>query len=143
MAETQQQYYYNVNHPTTSDTITNSTASLFLTLAILLPLGAFLFLLSGFTLALTITAIILAAPLFLIFSPLLLSLAALLAFVLTGFVASGALYVAGILTFEWLAGYLRRIGWSEQLEQAKRWTNDVASHVAKRTKEPVMSKSQE
>ncbi|MED6159199.1 hypothetical protein PIB30_040056 [Stylosanthes scabra] len=141
MAKTQhsQHYYYNVNHPT----FTNSTASLFLPLAILLPLGAFLFLLSGFTLAITITAIILAAPLFLIFSPLLLPLAILLGFVLTGFVASGALFVTGILTFEWLAGYLRRIGWPEQLEEAKRWTNDVASHVAKRTKEHVVSKAQE
>ncbi|CAN6207749.1 unnamed protein product [Urochloa humidicola] len=80
------------------------------TAALVVPLGGALLGASGLALAATLTGLALAAPLLVLFSPMLAPAALAAALAATALLASGALGVAGVSALAWAAGYLRRGG---------------------------------
>ncbi|XP_054820248.1 oleosin Cor a 15-like [Prosopis cineraria] len=144
MADTRQDYYHYQHKPMYASE--SPSASQVLALAALLPLGAFLLLLAALTLAATVLGIAVSAPLFVIFSPVLLPAALLLGLAVAGLLTSGAFGVTALSSFTWLANYVRRSRLPEQLEYAKhraRETISQAAQSAKEAGEAVLSKVQE
>ncbi|XP_068642116.1 oleosin Cor a 15-like [Aristolochia californica] len=103
----------------------------------LFPVGGILLTLSGLTLAASIIGLLLATPVFLIFSPVLVPAAIVLSLAVTGFLTSGAFGITGLSSLSWIVNYFRgaREKVPEQLEYAKRRMADAAGHVGQRTKE--------
>ena len=120
-----------------------------LTVVTLFPLGAFLLLLAGLTFAGSLICLAVSAPLFVIFSPVLVPAALTIAAAVAGFLTSGAFGITGLSSLSWLANYLRRIRMTalpETAEQAKRIVQDTAGHLGPKTRETaqvVQSKAQE
>ncbi|CAN6221361.1 unnamed protein product [Urochloa humidicola] len=85
-------------------------ASTAATAALVVPLGSALLGASGLALAVTMTGLALAAPLLVLFSPVLVPAALAAALAAMVLLASGALGVAGVSALAWAAGYLRRGG---------------------------------
>lgn len=138
----QPQYQYQ-HRPT--EKVTPSSSQV-LALSTLVPLGAFLLLLSGVTLTGTVIGLAVTTPLFVIFSPVLLPAVLVIGLAVTGFLASGAFGVTALSSFAWLTNYVRGSRWPEQPEHAKRPAEETMGHVAKRTKEvgeAELSKAQE
>ena len=85
-------------------------ASTVATAALLVPLGAALLGASGFALAATLAGLALAAPLLVLFSPVIVPAALAAALAVSGFLASGGLGVAGVSALAWASGYVWRGG---------------------------------
>ncbi|CAA6673064.1 unnamed protein product [Spirodela intermedia] len=83
------------------------SASQVLAVATLLPIGGVLLALSGATLAGTVIGLAVTAPLFIIFSPVLVPAAIVVTLAVTGFLASGAFTLTGLSSISWLVNYLR------------------------------------
>jgi hypothetical protein len=88
----------------------NPQASALALAALLVPLGGSLLGLSGLLLLATLAGLALAVPLVVLFSPVLVPAALGTALAAAGFVAAGALAVAGLSTLVWILGYVRRGG---------------------------------
>lgn len=101
----------------------------------LLPVGGTLLLLSGLTLAGTLTCLALATPLFIICSPVLVPAALVIGLAIAGFLTSGAFGVTALSSFSWLASFLRRMRVPEQMEQAKRRIQDTTGQIGQKVKE--------
>lgn len=124
------------------------SASQVVAVAALLPIGGVLLALSGATLAGTVIGLAVTAPLFVIFSPVLVPAAIVVALAVTGFLASGAFTLTGLSSISWLVNYLR--GLRERapgyVDEAKRRMHEAAGHVEQRTKETgqrIQSRAQE
>uniref|UniRef100_A0ACD5ZML5 Uncharacterized protein n=1 Tax=Avena sativa TaxID=4498 RepID=A0ACD5ZML5_AVESA len=89
---------------------TNPRASALALAALLVPLGGSLLGLSALVLLFTLGGVALAVPLAVLFSPVLVPAALGAALAVAGFVAAGALAVAGLSTLVWIVGYVRRGG---------------------------------
>ncbi|KAG8378801.1 hypothetical protein BUALT_Bualt07G0022700 [Buddleja alternifolia] len=97
----------------------------------LFPVGGILLCLAGLTLAGTLIGLTIAAPLFVIFSPILIPAVLTLALAVTGFLASGAFGITALSSVSWLINYVRRIRGSlpEHLEHGRRRLQDTAGSV--------------
>ncbi|KAJ7956198.1 Oleosin [Quillaja saponaria] len=111
------------------------SSSQVLAVVTLFPVGAFLLLLAGLTLTGTLVGLAITTPLFLLFSPILVPAVLVIGLAVTGFVTSGAFGVTALSSFSWLVNFLRQSGTGEQLEHAKRWTQDTAGQLAQKTQD--------
>ncbi|CAM8933809.1 unnamed protein product [Rhodiola kirilowii] len=103
----------------------------------LFPLGAFLLILSGLTLAATIIGLAIATPLFILFSPVLVPAALTIFLAVTGFLTSGAFGVTGLSSVSWIVNYIRRMRGSvpESMDYMKRRAGDAVGYLGQKTKE--------
>ncbi|XWS60047.1 hypothetical protein CRYUN_Cryun07bG0000400 [Craigia yunnanensis] len=103
----------------------------------LLPVGGTLLLLAGLSLIGTLVGLTIATPIFLIFSPVLVPAALVIAGSIAGFLISGAFGIIGLSSLSWIANYLRRMrgSMSQQLDQAKRRSQDTAGYLGQRTRD--------
>ncbi|MED6217837.1 hypothetical protein PIB30_021314 [Stylosanthes scabra] len=139
------QYYHHHQEVIVSDTKEDSSSQI-LVLATLLPFGASLLFLAGVTLLATLIGVALATPLFVIFSPVLIPAALVIAFSVAGFLTSGAFGVTSVSSFAWMASYLRRSRLQESLLHAKDRAQQIMSNMAQRAKEAgdtVINKAQD
>lgn len=145
MAEPYQQedYYYNHTGTQSRTGKPNPTTSQVLALATLVPFGASLLILAGLTLAATVIGLTITAPLFVIFSPILLPAALLIGLAVAGFVTSGAFGVTSLSSFAWLANYLRRTRLLERLKPPLQAAAETMAQRAGEVVESVESKAQE
>lgn len=100
-------------------------------------IGTVLLILSGLTLTGTVIALILATPLLVIFSPILVPAAIVLFLAATGFVFSGGCGVAALATLAWIYNYVagkHPVG-ADQLDYARMKIADTARDVKERAKE--------
>ncbi|XVE56323.1 hypothetical protein DITRI_Ditri04bG0000500 [Diplodiscus trichospermus] len=114
----------------------------------LLPVGGTLLLLAALSFIGTLVGLAIAAPIFLIFSPVLVPAALVIAGSLAGFLTSGAFGITGLSSFSWIANYLRRMrgSMSHPPDQAKRRSQDAAGYLGQRTKDvghKIQNRSQE
>ncbi|KAL5544093.1 hypothetical protein UlMin_007877 [Ulmus minor] len=124
-----------------------STSQILAVLA-LLPVGGTLLLLSGLILAGTVVGLSVSAPLFVIFSPVLVPAAIVIGLAVGGFLTSGAFGITGVSSLAWLANHLRgaKASLPETAEQAKRRVQDTAGYLGQKTRETgqaIQSKAQE
>ncbi|XP_068639134.1 oleosin H2-like [Aristolochia californica] len=100
----------------------------------LFPVGGILLTLSGLTLTASVIGLLLAIPIFLLFSPVLVPAAIVISLAVTGFLASGAFGITGLSSLSWIVSYFRgaRAKMPEQLEHAKR---RMAEATGQRTKD--------
>ncbi|OWM90522.1 hypothetical protein CDL15_Pgr014825 [Punica granatum] len=104
----------------------------------LLPVGAILLLLAGLTLAGTLIGIAVTAPLFVIFSPILVPATLLIAFAVTGFLTSGAFGITALSAISWIVNFIRNMrgaSLSEQVDHAKLRALETIGYLGHRTKE--------
>ncbi|XVF49296.1 hypothetical protein PTKIN_Ptkin04bG0000200 [Pterospermum kingtungense] len=98
------------------------SSSKVLAVVTLLPVGGTLLVLAGMSLIGTLVGLAIATPIFMIFSPVLVLAALVIAGSIAGFLTSGAFGIIGLSSLSWIANYLRgmRGSMSQQLDQAKR-----------------------
>ncbi|KAK8960266.1 Oleosin 18.2 kDa [Platanthera guangdongensis] len=112
----------------------------------LFPVGGILLALSGLTLAGTVIGLVVTTPLFVIFSPVLVPAAIVVALAVAGFLSSGAFGLTAVTSLAWIVNYLRGgrgaedvrdLGSSmhEQMEHVKRRMAEAAGHVGQKTKD--------
>ncbi|XVE67877.1 hypothetical protein DITRI_Ditri09bG0023300 [Diplodiscus trichospermus] len=103
----------------------------------LLPVAGTLLALAGLTLTGTIIGLLVATPLFLLFSPVVVPAAITVFLAVTGFLSSGAFGLTGLSSLNYVFNILRRATGTEQLdlEHAKRRMQDMAAYVGQKTKE--------
>ncbi|XP_041999716.1 oleosin H2-like [Salvia splendens] len=108
-----------------------------LAVAILFPFGSILLSLSVLILTSTLFCIAVSAPLFLLFSPIIVPAVITLALAVVGFLTSGVFGITALSSFMWIVTYFRkmRASWPEQFEQARRRVGDAASHVGQSVRE--------
>ncbi|GFP99746.1 oleosin 18.2 kDa [Phtheirospermum japonicum] len=111
------------------------SATQILAVVTLLPVGGSLLGLAGIILAGTLTGLALAAPLFLICSPVLVPAAILLAGAVTGFLTSGAFGLTGLSSFSWLFNSFRQATGQEPLEYARQRVQEGIIQVGEKTKQ--------
>ncbi|KAL1211284.1 Oleosin 5 [Cardamine amara subsp. amara] len=101
------------------------------------PVGGMLLTIAGLTLAGSVIGLMLAFPLLLIFSPVIVPAAFVIGLATTGFLASGALGLAGLSSMSWVLNHIRRAGVNmpDELEEAKQRLADMAEYVGQRTKD--------
>ncbi|XP_017217458.1 oleosin H2 [Daucus carota subsp. sativus] len=107
-----------------------------MTILTVFPLGGLLLLLSCITLTGTIIALVVATPLFVIFSPVLVPAVVALALAVTGLLTSGAFGVTALSSLAWLVKYLRRggrDGGGHAAEMGKRRVRDTAGYGGRRS----------
>ncbi|GER38490.1 oleosin [Striga asiatica] len=109
------------------------TTSQILTVVSLVPVGGFLLTVSGLTLAGTLIGLAVSAPLFVIFSPVIVPAFLAFALAVTGFLTAGVFGVTALSSVTWLLSYLRRMreGTPEHME---RRVLDTAGRVGERTR---------
>ncbi|PIN21190.1 hypothetical protein CDL12_06111 [Handroanthus impetiginosus] len=114
-----------------------SSTSQVLAVVTLFPVGSFLLILAGLTLAGTLIGLTVATPLFVIFSPIIGPAVLTIALAVAGFLTSGAFGITALSSISWLLNYVRRTRGSlpEQLEHARRRVQDTASHMGQKTRE--------
>ncbi|KAI4343718.1 hypothetical protein L6164_011034 [Bauhinia variegata] len=144
MADLQQNYRQNQQHPTqvTQSQSKAPSSSQVIALVTIIPVGAILLILGGLTLAGTLIGLAVTAPLFVIFSPVLIPAALLIALAVTAFLTSGAFGITAVSSFAWLANYVRRSRIPDQLEHLKRRSEETAEHAAQRVKEAAQEAGQ-
>ncbi|XP_031477741.1 oleosin Cor a 15 [Nymphaea colorata] len=103
----------------------------------LFPVGGTLLTLSGVTLTGTLIGLALLTPLFLLFSPVIVPAAILIALSVAGFLASGAFSLTAISSFSWLYKQVSGKGGPvmEQIEHVKRRAQETAGQVGQRARE--------
>ncbi|PNX95759.1 oleosin [Trifolium pratense] len=129
MAEPQRDddYYYGyqqqpISYTTQTQTRTrkgikfNPSTSQIIVLATLVPFGATLLILAGLTLTATVIGLAITTPLFIFFSPVLFAAAVVIGFAIAGFLTSGAFSITSLSSFAWVASYLRRTRFFDQLK---------------------------
>ncbi|KAJ4820106.1 Oleosin [Rhynchospora pubera] len=124
------------------------TRSQAIAVAILFPTGGFLLTLSGLALTASVVGMGLLAPVFLLFSPVLVPAALLMALVVTGFLTSGALGLGGLSSLACFARAARDLVTKapETIEQSKRKMAEAAGAAGQKAKEVAQalpSKAQE
>ncbi|KAJ6882265.1 oleosin 16.4 kDa-like [Populus alba x Populus x berolinensis] len=103
----------------------------------------------GLTLVGTLVGLALTAPVFVIFSPVLVPTALVIGLGVSGFLASGAFGVTALSSLSWMAGHLQSLirgPLTQTLDQAKRKAQETAGQVgqkARETAQNVQSKAQE
>ncbi|XVF48611.1 hypothetical protein PTKIN_Ptkin03bG0204000 [Pterospermum kingtungense] len=100
-------------------------------------LGAALLLLSGLTLTGTVIAVIIATPLMVIFSPILVPAAIATFLAITGFLFSGGCGVAAITVLTWMYNYVQGkhpLG-ADQLDYARDMLSSTARNMSEKAKE--------
>ncbi|GMI90704.1 hypothetical protein like AT3G01570 [Hibiscus trionum] len=102
-------YHFHENAPSTSKVLTVAT---------ILPIGGTLLLLSGFSFIGSLIVLAIAAPVFLIFSPVLVPAALLIAGSIAGFLTSGAFGITALSSLSWIVNFLlgRRGSMSQQMQ---------------------------
>ncbi|KAG6471763.1 oleosin 18 kDa-like [Zingiber officinale] len=113
------------------------TASQVVTVAAMFPLGGLLLTLSGLALAGSVVGLVVLAPLFLLFSPVLVPAALVLALAVTGFLASGALGCTGVSSLAYTMRQARAAlqQGPKQVDYAKRRVAETAGHLGQKTRE--------
>lgn len=117
----------------------------------LLPVGGTLLALAGFTLAATVIGLLVATPVFIIFSPVLIPAILTVLLAVTGFLSSGALGLTGLSSFSYVFnrwGTLRGKQQQDNQDQfnKRRTLQDMAEYVGQKTKETgqkIESKAQQ
>ncbi|CAH2055378.1 unnamed protein product [Thlaspi arvense] len=101
------------------------------------PVVGTLLTIAGVTLAGSVIGLMLAFPLFLIFSPVIVPAAFVIGLAMTGIMASGAIGLTGLSSMSWVLNYIRRARehMPEELEEAKQRLADMAEYVGQRTKD--------
>ncbi|KAL3716838.1 hypothetical protein ACJRO7_008420 [Eucalyptus globulus] len=110
-----------------------STAQV-LTVVTLVPVGFFLLLLAGLTFAGTLIGLAVTAPLFILFSPVLIPAALTIGLAVAGFLTAGAFGITGLAFFTWTLRMMREL-LPEPVGQAQRKMQDAAGHLGQRTKD--------
>ncbi|KAJ0989034.1 hypothetical protein J5N97_007390 [Dioscorea zingiberensis] len=105
----------------------------------LLPVGGGLLGLSGVTLAVTVLGLALAAPLFLLCSPVLVPALVVISLAVAGFLASGAMGLTGLSSLSWILDKVRRGSVPEQMEHPKRLMAEAAGQAGQRVRETGQS----
>uniref|UniRef100_A0A7N0T604 Oleosin n=1 Tax=Kalanchoe fedtschenkoi TaxID=63787 RepID=A0A7N0T604_KALFE len=115
----------------------SSNTSQILAVVTLFPLGAFLLLLAGLTLAATLIGLAITTPLFILFSPVLVPAALAIALAVTGFLTSGAFGVTGLSSLSWIINHIRQARGSvpDQMDYMKRRAGDVVGFLGQKTKD--------
>ncbi|XP_010528231.1 PREDICTED: oleosin 21.2 kDa-like [Tarenaya hassleriana] len=113
-----------------------------------IPVGGTLLALAGLALAGSVIGLMIATPLFIIFSPVIVPAAITIGLAVTGFLSSGLFGLTGLSSISWVMNYLRgtRRSMPEQMEYAKRRMADVVGYTGQKTKDvgqTVQSKAQE
>ncbi|WRX33313.1 Oleosin - like 6 [Theobroma cacao] len=100
-------------------------------------LGATLLFLSGLTLTGTVMALIMATPLMVIFSPILVPAGVVIFLVITGFLFSGGCGVAAITALSWIYNYVRgkHPPGADQLDYARNTLARTARDMTEKAKE--------
>lgn len=113
------------------------SASRIAAVVILLPIGFGLLALSGITLVGTLIGLAVTAPLFLLFSPVVVPAAFVIGLAVTAILASGAFGLTGLSSLSWVLKYLMEATRSmpESLDQAKRRMQEMAGFVGQKTRE--------
>ncbi|KAG6424743.1 hypothetical protein SASPL_115163 [Salvia splendens] len=109
----------------------------------LLPVGGSLLGLAGITLVGSLLGLAVATPLFVIFSPILLPAAILIAGTVAAFLTSGAFGLTGLSSLSWV---FRQATGQEPLDYAKRRVQEGTMYVGEKTKQvgdTIKSKAQE
>ncbi|CAE6203907.1 unnamed protein product [Arabidopsis arenosa] len=119
-----------------------------LSLLIGVPVVGSLLALAGLLLAGSVIGLMVALPLFLLFSPVIVPAALTIGLAMTGFLASGMFGLTGLSSISWVMNYLRgtRRTVPEQLEYAKRRMADAVGYAGQKGKEMgqhVQSKAQD
>lgn len=110
-------------------------------LVTLFPVGAFLLFLAGLALTGSVLGLAVTAPLFVIFSPVIVPAALIIGLAVTGFLASGAFGITGLSAFSWIVNYFRGYRTSGGpsmgmgMEQVTRRAHEMAREVGQKTKE--------
>lgn len=124
------------------------TATQALTVAIMFPLGGLLLTLAGLTLTGSVIGLVVLAPVFLLFSPVLVPAALLMALAVAGFLASGAFGLTGLsslgYTLKQARGVVQRA--PEQIDYGKRRMAEAAGQMGQKTKDvgqAVQSRAEE
>lgn len=112
------------------------------------PVVGSLLALAGLLLAGSVIGLMVALPLFLLFSPVIVPAALTIGLAMTGFLASGMFGLTGLSSISWVMNYLRgtRRTVPEQLEYAKRRMADAVGYAGQKGKEMgqhVQSKAQD
>ncbi|CAN6585405.1 unnamed protein product [Malus baccata var. baccata] len=110
-----------------------SSASDFLAIATLVPVGGTLLLLAGLTLAGTIIGLAVTTPLFVIFSPILVPAVVVIFLSVTGILTSGAFGVTALSSFSWLAHYLSRSRLPQTMGQKVQETTGYLGQMVQET----------
>ncbi|XP_051117547.1 oleosin H1-like [Andrographis paniculata] len=111
------------------------TAAQILAVVTLLPVGASLLGLAGIILVGTLIGLAVATPLFVIFSPVLVPAAILLAGAVTGILTSGAFGLTGLSSLSWVLNSFRQVTGRQPLDYAKRRMQETAWTVGEKTKQ--------
>ncbi|PIN04487.1 hypothetical protein CDL12_05454 [Handroanthus impetiginosus] len=122
-----------------------STAQI-LAIITLLPVTGTLLGLAGITLVGTLIGLAVAIPLFVIFSPVLVPAAILVAGAVTAFLTSGAFGLTGLSSLSWVLTSFRRAKGQDPLDYAKRGVQEGTVYVGEKTKqvgETIKSKAGE
>uniref|UniRef100_A0A7N0VDV3 Oleosin n=1 Tax=Kalanchoe fedtschenkoi TaxID=63787 RepID=A0A7N0VDV3_KALFE len=103
----------------------------------LFPLGGFLLLLAGLTLAATVVGLAITTPLFILFSPVLVPAALAISLAVAGFLTSGAFGVTGLSAVSWIINYVRRMRGSvpDQMDYMQRRAGEAMGFLGQKTKE--------
>ncbi|URD90808.1 hypothetical protein MUK42_26661 [Musa troglodytarum] len=124
------------------------TATQALTVAIMFPLGGLLLTVAGLTLTGSVIGLVVLAPVFLLFSPVLVPAALLMALAVAGFLASGAFGLTGLsslgYTLKQAMGVVQRA--PEQIDYGKRRMAEAAGQMGQKTKDvgqAVQSRAEE
>lgn len=112
----------------------------------LLPVTGALLGLAGLTLVGSLIGLAVATPLFVIFSPVLVPAAILVAGAVTAFLTSGAFGLTGLSSLSWLLNSFRQATGKEPIDYAKQRVQEGTMYVGEKTKqvgETIKSKAQE
>jgi len=107
----------------------------------LFPVGAFLLFLAGLALTGSVVGLAVTAPLFVIFSPVIIPAALTIGLAVTGFLASGAFGITGLSAFSWIVNYFRGYragggpGIGMGMEQVTQRAHEMARDAGQKTKE--------
>lgn len=103
------------------------------------PIGGTLLLLAGMSLIGSLVGLAIVTPLFILFSPVLVPAALAIGLSVAGILTSGACGVTGLMSFSWVANYVRESMWAgavpETMDSAKQRMADMAGYVGQKTKE--------
>ncbi|CAA0827073.1 Oleosin 5 [Striga hermonthica] len=109
------------------------TTSQIVAVVCLVPVGGFLLTVAGLTLAGTLFGLAVSAPLFVIFSPVIVPAVLTFALAVAGFLTAGAFGVTALSSVIWLLNYLRRMR-EGTLEHMGQRVQDTAGRVGERTR---------
>ncbi|GMH01258.1 hypothetical protein Nepgr_003097 [Nepenthes gracilis] len=114
----------------------------------LFPVGGFLLCIAGLTFIASLIGLVVTAPLFVIFSPVLVPAALVIGLAVTGFLASGSFGLTALSSLSWIVNHFRRSRRElpERMEDAKRRMQEATGQVGQKAREVgpgVQSKAHE